>query len=862
MHPFVVRNEHIGDGDIVQQLLNSCQWKVKGHWPYVPFLGKSMELKQDLMGVTDWMDATVPGGVHMDLYRNGMIEHPMVGLNAWKCEWVESRWWQYKTSFPVNPEFRGKQLRLIFKGIDYKAHFYFNQTLLGSHEGMYTPAIFDITHLVRFDGENDLVVLLESPPDEMGQIGFTSRTHTQKARFNYKWDFSTRMVNIGIWDDVILDITGDTYIEETYIRPVCHHEDWSFKIDARICCKEARPSRVVFQVLDEEKTVGSVECTVDAWEDGYACCSGEIHIEKPKLWYPNGMGSQPLYTAKLEVFDAQGELSDMCIGKTGMRKLGYARNVGAGADALPYTVVVNGKAVYIKGVNITPFDLMYGNVTNEQYEDYILLLKKMNVNLVRVWGGGIIEKEAFYDLCDQYGIMVWQEFIQSSSGIDNVPSKHSRFLELLSQSARQAVKVKRNHICHTFWSGGNELTDENGAPATYADENIAILQQIVNELDPEKLFLPTSASGPREFLSIEEEHRGQNHDVHGPWKYAGEIDQYTLYNNADSMMHSEFGVDGCASYRSLKKFLEDKDLIVTNMQDNLVWRAHGEWWDTLDRDEKLFGKMSELELFTEVSQWTQAEGLRYAVEANRRRKYENSGSIVWQFNEPYPNVSCTSLVDYYKQPKMVYYWLKRAYAPRHLSMRYEKLVYNAGDIFTGKLYMNNSLQEVDFDWKLCVMSPEGSILLERLGSATAGKNSCVSVDELEFTIPPLGPEVFIVRVSYKEKGGEEWVHNVYLFGREDQGRLEGVLHREKVPLEWELIDSCRQGEDTCCRYKVSNPTDRPGLYVRACTEAAARVFFCGQNYETLMPHETAEFTILIRGAVGENMENSISFQCW
>ena len=262
------------------------------------------------------------------------------------------------------------------------------------------------------------------------------------------------------------------------------------------------------------------------------------------------------------------------------------------------------------------------------------------------------------------GFLVWQEFIQSSSGIDNIPSQQPRFLELLAEAATHAVKTKRHHVSLTIWSGGNELTDKNGVPATYEDPNIAMLKRIVQEHDPQRLFLPTSASGPREFLSDTPENKGRNHDVHGHWVYLGIEKHYKFYGASDSLLHSEFGVDGCSAVKSLKKFLSPANLKPCSMKENLVWRHHGEWWDVYDRQRELFGENIDLKTFALGSQWVQAEGLRFIVEANRRRQWRNSGSIIWQFNEPWPNVSCTSLVDYCFEPKMAYYAVKIQPTPR------------------------------------------------------------------------------------------------------------------------------------------------------------------------------------------------------
>ena len=657
-------------------------WTVTGSWPFTVMQGASVETGAKLVGVTPAIDARVPGSVYDDLFRAGLIEDPYYERNSLKCEWVANRFWSYVNSFELSPEHRGKKIRLVLKGVDYHAHVYLNDRKIAEHIGMYTPCVVDVTETLRWDKPIVLTVVLENAPEEMSQIGYTSRTWTQKARFGYKWDFGTRLVNLGLYDEVYLDICDDPltdvhirYLGEGKLRVTAHNQAFS----------------------------GELQWQGSAVAAGRAA-EGELllHISEPKLWYPNGYGEQPLYDLTLRTAD------DERVYPVGLRTVEYRQPECVDPTILPYIPVINGKPISIKGVNMTPLDHMYGCVDRARYEKLLRLARDAHVNLIRVWGGGIIEKEAFYDLCDEYGIMVWQEFIQSSSGIDNIPSKRPEFLELCAKTARVAVTEKRNHVSLTYWSGGNELMDENGIPSTFDDPNIAMLRGIVQELNPEILMLPTSASGPTEWFDPEDPSRNQ--DIHGPWKYEGAEGQYALYNRSTIILHSEFGVDGMSNLSSIETVLAPENRRVTTMGENYTWRHHGEWWDTyVYRERQLFGELESMEELVKLSQYMQAEGLRYAIEAHRRRAVtaapavlekgtvvtvpaqKNVGSIVWQFNEPWPNVSCTCMVDYYGQPKLVYDFYREAQAPVHVSLRYDKLVWKPGDIFTGAVVTHDDL---------------------------------------------------------------------------------------------------------------------------------------------------------------------------
>ncbi len=722
-------------------------WKLAGYHPWVPLQGASMETGYISPGVTGVFDAVVPGSIYADLLRAGAITDPYYEMNSLSCEWVPNRYWVYRTEFEVPASKKGSRVRLIFKGIDDRALIYVNNKFFCEHEGMYEPVVLDITDICKFGKEpNAVKVILRNAQDEMGQIGLTSMTYTQKARFTYKWDFCTRLVGIGIWNDVLVEITGKGVIESRH----GYYDGASYTDTVET---DGADGMTLTGVLSfRGKKVG--ECSRKV-KKGKATLS--VKVKDPELWYPNGWGKQPLYDWKLTLSDGEA-VSDEKAAKVGLRTLTYERCDGAIETALPYIPVINGKRILIKGVNMTPLDMMYGCVDAERYDKMLKLAKAANVDVIRVWGGGVIEKEAFYDLCDKYGIMVWQEFIQSSSGIDNIPSKDPRFLALIEKTAIAALKEKRNHVSLTFWSGGNELMDKNGIPSKYEDENIALLKGLCTEYDPEILMLPTSASGPSEW-NIQGKPE-MNHDIHGPWKYDGPVGHYSIYNTATCMLHSEFGCDGMTNLPMIEKYLapENRDKVYT-VANNLTWRHHGEWWDTTWRDFNIFGDLTnDLPTFVTVSQYIQGEAIRYALEAHRRRAWQCCGAIIWQFNEPWPNVSCTCVVDYECNPKFAYYYYRDAMKPYHISMRYDKLIWSAGEEFTGTL-----------------------ALLDDTASGKPSKISAVAVDQdgnvlgtsdtgLKFTIPE-GTRYFTVECTAKE--GRRSDKNTYLFFVKGEGRPDG-----------------------------------------------------------------------------------------
>lgn len=809
--------------------LSQEKWRLKGTDSYVPLRDRSMETGQVLRGITPWIDCQVPGGVALELYRAGWIEYPYFELNSLKCEWIENRWWIYETTLK-RPNLQGTRYKLLFHGVDYHAYIYLNNQLLGEHEGMYESFSFDITEEFLKSEELKLSVVIRHAPDEMGQIGHTSMTFTQKSRFNYKWDFGTRLVNLGIWEDVEILAENDYVLED-----VALDSDVEAGIGQITCAgtvaanvESTKALTVVAEVLLGEKSVASSVLPV---ENG--SYQGTLTVENPELWYPNGYGKQPLYDVVLKLTDGQ-QCFDTKTYQQGIRRLRYLQNENPPQGALPYTFQVNGEKIYIKGVNMTPLDHIYGDIPEERYEATVRAMADMHVNLVRVWGGGVIEKECFYRLCDKYGLMVWQEFIQSSSGIDNIPSKRPEFLRLLEKTAVCALKNRRNHTCLSAWSGGNELMDAQNIPSTYEDLNIAMLKKLVEELDPGRIMYPTSASGPNEW---QQGIPGLSHDVHGDWKYRGNPRHYETYAVADNLFHSEFGCEGANGMKNMNRVLSEPRRKPSHMDVDDVWRFHGDWWCTYDRDMELFGKMEDLPEFIAGSQWIQAEAIRYVLEANRRRAFHNSGSIVWQFNEPWPNVSCTCLYSYFDDAKMAYFWSKQAYKSFHVSLDYRRLNPAPGTAFRSQVWLSAD-RAGDTPAKVWAeaLDIRGQVFSRKEIETVMNESHSVMVMDLEFPVPEL--PVYAVRVCAQR--GEERDESCYFFSTATKEIYRAYRELPSAKLEVTCLD------ENSHRYQIKNTGETAALHVHAREMADNYLILPDEDYFTLFPGESKNVEIRVQ----------------
>jgi beta-mannosidase len=291
--------------------------------------------------------------------------------------------------------------------------------------------------------------------------------------------------------------------------------------------------------------------------------------------------------------------------------------------------------------------------------------------VLRVWGGGLVETDEFYDACDQAGLLVWQEFSQSSSGMQSAPATDDEFVHYLHREAAAVVPARSHHPSLLLWCGGNEL-DADGRPLDEArSPALAALRDAVARLDPDRIWLPTSPSGPVFHNRLDLIHAApeDQHDVHGPWEHQGLRAHYELYDAGSSLAHTEFGVEGMTNAAALDRLLPAEVQWPAD-RSNPPYRHLGEWWNNAPLVQRSFaGRLPDVAALRRASQLLQATGLGYAVEADRRRFPHCSMVLPWQLNESYPNAWCTSSVDYWGQTKPAYHAVARAFARRRVTAR-------------------------------------------------------------------------------------------------------------------------------------------------------------------------------------------------
>lgn len=711
--------------------------------------------RQHVLG--GWRPVKIPASVQTALVELGEIKHPYYDLNSREAEWIEHRDWVYALDFksPAYPQ-RGRVF-LEFEAVDDACLVYLNGTLQARHEGPGAPFSVEIGPGLR-EGTNQLIVVVKAPQPEFPQTGWTEQTRSLKGRMGFGWDFAPRMVRVGIIGRVCLRLTGPDRLGDFLVRSTLSPDNGqaSLNLEAQVDGPTGQPVR--FSVWRENRQLAEVAVTPGP--DGIA--RAVLELAGVELWWPNGLGEQPLYIARAEAPDGSDRLETTF----GLRRLEWARRKDAQEAEWPFTLLVNGQRIFQKGWNWVPADQMGGPAADDRALTLLQLAQQAGANMLRCWGGADPETPAFYDQCDRLGLLVWQEFPMSSAGISNNPPADPAYLARLEAYAGPVVRARRNHPSLALWGGGNELTTEGNRPLTFEHPYARCLQSVIEKFDPERQFRPSSPLGPQFEADPE---KGELWDVHGPWEYSQRWPgpQYWRFNAINPLLHSEMGLPGDASLVTQKRYLTGEHAL----RRHPARRHHGgDWWDPQATIESVFGPIVDEELYIGASQWLQAEGLRYAVEASRRRWPHTAGLFLWQLNEPWPLAVCTSAVEYSRQPKPAYYAVKQAYRPRLATARYAGLKLAKGEPLQVELWFLNDLAAYSGELRVELHDLAGRSLAEpgtHLVEAPA--NASRKLTALDISLPTEFEGTMVLNLTWPEGS------NRYIFSTRAEAPLRELL---------------------------------------------------------------------------------------
>ncbi|HEY6187781.1 MAG TPA: glycoside hydrolase family 2 protein [Pyrinomonadaceae bacterium] len=632
-------------------------------------------------GKDTWYGATVPGCVHTDLLQNKLIGDPFYRDNEQKLQWIGKTDWEYQLTFNVTPEIlRRQHIELVFEGLDTYADVYLNESPLLKADNMFRTWRADARGALQA-GANTLRIRFRSPINEVLPImakmdyqlpatndqGEKTSPHTRKAPYQFGWDWGPRFVTSGIWKPVTLEAWDTARINDLRILPREVSADAArLTAEVEIASTSDSSVTVILDNLNGKTIAAEQQAKITP---GMTRVALDFVIPKPALWWPNGLGPQPLYNFRARLLTG-GRLSDQASVRTGVRSLELRQQPDQYGKSFEF--VINGVPVFAKGGNWIPADSFPTRITEEKYRQLLQSVRDTNMNMLRVWGGGIYESDAFYELCDEMGILVWQDFMFACSMYPG----DQEFLDNVRAEAVDNVKRLRNHPSIVIWVGNNEIETawmhwgwKQSLPAKLWDDYKklfhGVLPEVVASYDPSRPYWPSSPSS-----NLEEDSDSQRMgDVHY-WEVWHASKPFSEYEKQLPRFMSEYGFQSFPQIETVNTYTVPSDHDIQSP----VMLAHQRHprGNQLIREYMLreYDAPKDFESFLYVSQVLQAEGIRIGAEHMRRIMPRNMGSLYWQIDDCWPVASWSS-IDYTGRWKALQFYARRFYSPLLLSPHVE-----------------------------------------------------------------------------------------------------------------------------------------------------------------------------------------------
>lgn len=650
-----------------------------------------------------WVPAVVPGAVQLDWARAERWESHTYGDNWRQYEWMEDKYWTCRARLQPQELEAGDRLYFVSKGIDYSFRIMMDGELLLRQEGMFTPVELDLSEAARQGGLLEIVI--DPAPKRAGAPRSRDEADNScKPAVSYGWDWHPRLIPLGIWDETYLEIRPSVHLASAELR-----YELSDSFDAAELTLEAviggldtraegePPLELAWTLLDPDGQA-VIEQAVPITASSATIAA---RLEWPQLWWPHDHGEQPLYTSKVVCRPESPKGTSQAATvhhaashaelrqRVGFRRAKLIVHEGGWREPSqfpksrslpPITLEINGRAIFGKGTNWVNPDIFPGRISEDDYRGLLDLAKAANMNLLRVWGGGIVNKESFFDICDEIGLMVWQDFPLACNLYPDTPA----YLKVLNQESRSIIARLRRHASLVLWCGGNELFN-SWSKMTDQSLPLRLLNANCLELDPFTPFLMTS---PVE---------GMGHG-HYMFRYRTGEDVLEAMPRASNTAYTEFGVPSPSSVEQLKTFIPEEELFPP--QPGTVWESHHafnalspEMWLMEDQLEHYFGPYESLEELVEQGQLLQSEGYKCIYEESRRQKPKCSMALNWCYNEPWPTAANNSIVMWPNVPKPSYYAVQASCRPVLASVRIPKFVWTPGEWFEPELWMLSDSHE-------------------------------------------------------------------------------------------------------------------------------------------------------------------------
>ncbi len=614
-----------------------------------------------------WYPTEIPVSIHTALQKNGLIEDPFWRDNEAKYQWIEKEDWQFQTTFDVPQNvFEKKHIELIFKNLDTYAHVFLNDSLVLETDNMFRTWRTDVKHFLKPTG-NKIHIYFESPiakttPDWTA-LGYElpggQRVMTRKAQFHYGWDWGPRFVGCGIlktpellgWDDFLL--------EDIYVVPQEVSQEIA-SMAIRIRYRSDIEGDVEFvNKFNKRKTIEQRKLEIGVRED-----SMSFQIPNPELWYCNGMGEPKLYDFTFEVIKNYKVIATKQL-RVGIKKIELITEKDKDGESFYFKL--NGRRVFMKGANYIPINIFQDKVTEKDYARLLDASRDANMNMLRVWGGGIYEDDIFYKMCDERGILVWQDFMYACAMYPG----GGNFLKNCSREANEQIERLRGYTCMALFCGNNENNEawnHWGWQMSFNEDQRNRLWKDYTTLYNDLLgnFVANDGAGIPYWESSPKYGRGnpkslKEGDAHY-WGVWHDAEPFSMYNKKVPRFMSEYGFQSFPDWRTIESFTEPADREL----ESKVMLAHQKHprgnaliAEYMDRD---YRKPNNFKDFVYVSQLLQAEGMRTGIEAHRRNKPYCMGTLYWQLNDVWPVASWAG-IDNFGRWKALHYFAKESFKP-------------------------------------------------------------------------------------------------------------------------------------------------------------------------------------------------------
>jgi beta-mannosidase len=641
-------------------------------------LAGAWEFRQ--VGTDEWLPASVPGSVHTDLLALGRIPDPFVADNEKRVQWVAESDWIYRLRFNSSPElFLEEKIVLVCEGLDTLATVVLNDHELGHTDNMFRRYEWEVKPFLYSNSDNILTITFSSPVKYISEKqavrelpgpyhSIPGGPHLRKAPYQFGWDWGPKLPPIGIWKDIRLESYSEARLAEVHLRQ--DHSVGKVIVEARVAVQRWRkiPLIAVIRITTPDGELIVKESAVTASDE----VTVRMPIPKPQLWWPNGYGGQPLYQVEVSLMHSDTSmmrLLDQRKYQVGLRTIELRQEEDQWGRSFAFAV--NGIPILCKGSNWAPADSFPTRITDEYLEGLIRSAAETHQNMLRVWGGGFYEEERFYDLCDRYGILVWQEFIFSCS---IYPLDLPDFLDNIRLEVVENIRRLHHRACLALWCGNNEMewgwVDWNWNHPELQDLKAAYDQFFHHTLpewcqleDPDHSYWPSSPSSDTPFENPNGQRQGDSHY----WDVWHGRQPFTSYRKQYPRFMSEFGFQALPPLATIRTYANEADWNMTSY----IMEQHqkndsgnsimvGQMLDT-------FRLPKDFPSLVYLSMALQAEGIRYGVEHWRRHPKRVAGILYWQLNDCWPVASWSSL-DYFGRWKALHYAARRFYAPVMISI--------------------------------------------------------------------------------------------------------------------------------------------------------------------------------------------------